>query len=71
MAFVIPKAAPYVVPTPSPNKTKDASRVESVQAVSGTRPTAKGADNDAARIDISERARELARRALAERELVT
>jgi hypothetical protein len=65
MAFVIPKAAPYVVPVQQPHKPKDTQKVESVKAVVGAHETAKGYENDAATVHISEQARQLARRGLA------
>ena len=69
MSFTVPRAAPYIVPTREPERPKNTERVEQVQAVVGVRATAKGAEGDSARVNISEQARQLAEQHLAERRL--
>ena len=69
MSFTVPRASPYIVPTREPDRPKHTERIEQVHAVVATRATAKGAEGDSARVHISEQARELAQRHLAEHDL--
>ncbi len=64
MSFVVPKVAPYIVPTQEPHRPKNTERVQSVNAVVGVRPGAKWEETDAARVEISDQARQLARKHL-------
>lgn len=61
MPVPVPNVAPYVVPMQGPERPKETEKIQTVTAIRALREAGKGDGGQAATVEISEEARELAR----------